>query len=171
MIRDEFRRAMLSGTGCAVIMAGSGSDSSHIEKIVDSLNKYHIPHDVRICSAHKQPEKLVALIREYNEVCGLVAFVAVAGGTDALSGALSFHALAPVISSPPDGDNGSCLRNPSGSSNAYISKPANVGRFIAQMYAGVNPEIRGILERENGNKISDLEKSDIEFQKIYGGCK
>ena len=136
MIDDDFMQTMRSNTGCAIIMAGSDSDKNHIEKITDSLNKYEIPHRVRICSAHKQPEELMGIIREYNEVGGLVAYIAVAGGIDALSGTLSYHALGPVISSPPDGLNESCLRNPPRSSNSYIPKPSNVGRFIAQMYAG-----------------------------------
>jgi len=171
MIPEEFRSAMQSNRGCAVIMAGSDSDKPHIDEVVQSLKKYGIPYDIRICSAHKQPDRLMGMIREYNEIGGMVAYVAVAGGTDALSGTLSFHALGPVISSPPDGPNESCLRNPPGSSNAYIARPANVGRFIAQMYAGVNPGLKELLEKENAIKISSLEQADAKCQKIYGETK
>ena len=157
--------------GCAVIMAGSDSDKGHIDEIVKSLQKYGIPHDVRICSAHKQPDRLIEMIREYNSVRSLVVYVAVAGGTDALSGTLSYHAFGPVISCPPDGRNGSCLSNPPGSSNAYIERPANVGRFIAQMYAGVNPALRKMLDEENAKKINSLEQADTDFQRNYGGIK
>ena len=107
------------------------------------------------------------MVREYNEVEGLIAYVAVAGGTDALSGTLSYYALGPVISSPPDGQNLSCLNNPLGSSNAYIARPANVGRFIAQIYAGINPRLKELLEGENERKINSLEQADIEFQSSY----
>ncbi len=171
MIREEFRSTMRSNEGCAVIMAGSDSDKEHIDEIVKSLQRYSIPYDVRICSTHKQPDKLMDMIREYNEVRGLVAYVAVAGGTDALSGTLSYHALGPVISSPPDGQNVSCLSNPLGSSNAYIARPANVGRFIAQVYAGVNPRLRDLLEKENTKKVNSLEQADAEYQRSYGGNK
>ena len=59
---DLFRQLVESGMGCAVIMAGSGSDDkpkvggkpSHVERIASSLEKYGIPYRVRICSAHKQ---------------------------------------------------------------------------------------------------------------------
>jgi len=169
MIDGEFKGVMQSYMGCAVVMAGSGSDKEHIGEITKSLDKYEIPHKVRICSAHKQPEKLMEIIEEYNAVKGSIAYVAVAGGTDALSGTLSYHAFGPVISSPPDAPNKSCLRNPPGSSNAYIPKPANVGRFIAQMYAGANPKFRGILEVEKVKKLDSLGKADAEFLEASGG--
>ncbi len=171
MIREDFISAMQSNRGCAVIMAGSDSDKGYVDEIIKSLQNYNIPHDVRICSAHKQPERLMSMIREYNKVGGLVTYVAVAGGTDALSGTLSYHAFGPVISSSPDGINGSCLSNPPGSSNAYIGKPENVGRFIAQMYAGINPEFKDLLEKENAKKINSLEQADIKFQENYRGIK
>ncbi len=159
---------MQSNTGCAVVMAGSDSDKEHIGKVVDSLKKYEVPHQVRICSAHKQPYMLLDIIEEYNQVGGSVAYVAIAGGTDALSGTLSFHAFGPVISCPPDAPNQSCLTNPPGSSNAYIAKPANVGRLIAQMYVGANPRFRDILADEKWKKINALERADAEFRTTYG---
>ncbi len=171
MIREEFKSVMQSNSGCVVILAGSDSDKGHIDEIVKSLQKYDIPYNVRICSAHKQPDRLMSMIKEYNEVGGLVAYVAIVGGTDALSGTLSYHALGPVISSSPDGQNESCLNNPPGSSNAYIGRPANVARFIAQMYAGVNPKLRELLEKESVKKVSSLEQADAEFQRSYGGSK
>jgi len=160
MIDDLFKEKMRSGKGCAVIIAGSDSDEEHIAEVSASLAKYEIPHHVRICSAHKQPEKMDEMIKEYNEVGGLVAFVAIAGGTDALSGILSYHMFGPVISSPPDAPNESCLNNPPGSSNAYIADPRNVGRFIAQMYAGVNPRFIELLEEGKKKKDKSLEEAD-----------
>ena len=167
MINDKFKLDVQSNVGCAVIMAGSGSDKDHIGKLVDSLNEYAIPYDIRICSAHKQPGKLMELINEYNNIGGSLAFIAVAGGTDALSGTLSYHALGPVISSPPDASsdvpNMSCLKNPPGSSNAYIARPENVGRFIAQMYAATNPKYAQALAKNMADKILSLEKKDDEY--------
>ena len=169
MIDEKFKKIMQSNKGCAVVMAGSSSDEKHIDNVVKSLEEYEIPYRIRICSAHKQPEELMEIIREYNEVCGLVAYIAIAGGTDALSGTLSFHALGPVISCPPDAPNESCLTNPPGSSNSYIQYPKNVGRHIAQMYAGVNPRFRELLIQKNDKKLNLLKKANVEFQEKYGG--
>ncbi|MBC8500541.1 MAG: AIR carboxylase family protein [Nanoarchaeota archaeon] len=167
MIDEVFKETMKSNTGCAVILAGSDSDKPHIDAVVKSLDKYGIPYEVRICSAHKQPDTLMEMINEYNDVGGLVAYVAIAGGTDALSGTLSFHALGPVISCPPDAPNESCLTNPPGSSNAYIAKPANVGKFIAQLYAGVNPRFKELLIQFNDKKVENLQGKDAEFKQEY----
>ena len=154
--------------GCAVVVAGSDSDREHIERIVESLGAYRIPCEVRVCSAHKAPEALLELIREYEEADGAIVFVAVAGGTDALSGSLSFLALNPVISCPPDAPNESCLRNPPGSSNATINDPRNVGRFIAQMYAPFNLEYRELLRRSREDKVRKLAAKDREFRDRFG---
>jgi phosphoribosylcarboxyaminoimidazole (NCAIR) mutase len=91
--------------------------------------------------------------------------VAVAGGTDALSGTLSFHADQPVVSCPPDGLNQSCLTNPPGSSNATILKPGNVARFIAQMYSAVNPRLKELLGSSRTEKIRQLEAKDEEMRR------
>ena len=163
MIDRLFEERMRSGLGCAVVMAGSHTDAEHIEKVTESLKEYGIPFRVRICSIHKQPRRIINIMDEYNDVGGLVAYVTIAGGTDGLSGTLAYHALGPVISSPPDGRNESCLNNPPGSSNAYIEKPENVGRFIAQIFAGVNPEYREILRKEISSKVADLMEKDEEF--------
>jgi 5-(carboxyamino)imidazole ribonucleotide mutase len=160
MIEAKFKKVVQANTGCAVVMAGSDSDVVHVQKIVTSLRKYKIPYQVRICSAHKQPIELLHIIEKYNALGGSIAYVAVAGGTDALSGTLSYHALGPVISCPPDAPNESCLTNPSGSSNAYIERPENVGRFIAQIFSGVHPKFREQLQREKARKMAGLRRAD-----------
>jgi 5-(carboxyamino)imidazole ribonucleotide mutase len=160
---DHIRR----NRGCAVIIAGSDSDREHIERIGDSLASFAIPHEVRICSAHKSPQALLELIREYEQAEGALAYVAVAGGTDALSGTLSFLSLNPGISCPPDAPNDSCLRNPPGSSNATINDPRNVGRFVAQMYAPFNPGYRERLAQSRDDKVRGLADKDREFRERY----
>jgi 5-(carboxyamino)imidazole ribonucleotide mutase len=164
MIDEKFKQIIQANTGCALVVAGSESDEVRIQEIVASLEKFEIPHQVRICSAHKQPQELLEMIDECNSLGGSMAFVTVAGGTDALSGILSYHALGPVISCPPDASNESCLTNPPGSSNAYIARPENVGKFIAQMYAGVNPTFKKLLEKDKAQKIDRLRKADCRFR-------
>tara|TARA_Y100000310_G_C20580852_1_gene762895 strand:- start:496 stop:1029 length:534 start_codon:yes stop_codon:yes gene_type:complete len=167
-IEAEFQEIMRSRSGCAVVFAGSGSDKEHIDKVVESLEAYGIPHEVRICSAHKQPGPLRDLIEVYNNVGGAAAYIGIAGGVDALSGVLSFHALNPVISCPPDGLNPSCLNNPRDSSNAFIKRPDNVGRFVAQMYANANQDLAHRLLNKTNDKLAELEQSDEQFRKEYG---
>jgi len=166
-MNERFLEIVRSRTGCAIILAGSDSDQPHVEKIIHSLEEFKIPFRVRICSAHKQVTQLMSIIEEYNQIDGALALIAVAGGTDALSGTLSFHALCPVISCPPDGSNDSSLRNPPGSSNATIVNPKNVGRFVAQLFAPFNPELRDRLQVSQRSKILRLEEKDREYQEKY----
>jgi 5-(carboxyamino)imidazole ribonucleotide mutase len=163
MSQSDFQERLCSSTGCAVIVAGSDSDKNHIDKLISALKMYEIPYQVRICSAHKSPQRLLELIAEYEGQGGLV-WVAVAGGTDALSGTLAFHADHPVISCPPDGLNHSCLTNPPGSSNATILSPKNAARFIAQIYSVVNPRCKELLAQSREEKIRHLEAKDAEFR-------
>jgi len=166
MSQSDFHKHLRSHTGCAVIVAGSDSDQDHIEKLVSALKMYEIPYEVRICSAHKSPGRLLELIAEY-EGRGSLVWVAVAGGTDALSGTLAFHADQPVISCPPDGLNQSCLTNPPGSSNATILKPKNAARFVAQVYANANPRLKELLSRSRTEKVRQLESGDAEIRDRY----
>lgn len=149
----------------AVIMAGSDSDMPHLETLKKELAKFKVPAHVRICSAHKQPSALESIINRYNKSIEPVLIVGCAGGTDALSGTASYLSNHPVVSCPPDGMNNTCLTNPPGSSNAFICKPANVGKFAAQVFAHCCPEIRAALEASTKEKIVKLAKADAELQK------
>jgi len=163
MLEANFRKIIQSKEGCALICAGSDSDADHIQRISQALKKYKIPHQVKICSAHKQLQDLIALIDECNSLDGHVTYIAIAGGTDALSGTLSYHAMGPVVSCPPDSPNPSCLTNPPGSSNATIVRPSNLGRFIAQLYAGFNPRFKTLLAEEKEKKIEKLRAADKRY--------
>lgn len=146
-----------------IIMAGSDSDIKHINKIKDALVKYDLPSQVRICSAHKQANELVELIKEYNKCKYPILIVGVAGGTDALSGTASFHSVFPVVSCPPEGLNESCLMNPPGSSNAFIKRPENVAKFAAQLFSVYNENLKSFINSQNQEKIQKLQKADLNF--------
>jgi len=174
MIDEYLIEKIEEGKGYVAILAGSGSDDqpkgdkpSHIEQIVSSLEKFDIPYGVHIASAHKQAAELDQVLHEYNGLDHPVLIVGVAGGTDALSGTASWKSVHPVVSCPPDGRNESCLTNPPGSSNAYVAKPANVGRFAAQMFSHHNPEYRDILFQTNATKEMNLHRDNERIGQKY----
>jgi len=164
---ESIYEAIVSKTGAAVIFAGSGSDKGHVTTISDCLKRYCVPHTAHVASAHKQPDAVLSYIARYDSLNGLYVIIAVAGGTDALSGLASFHSRAPVISCPPEGAekriNESCLFNPPLSSNAYILRADNTARFVAQLYAPLNPSIRQALESEVERKLGELEHANTQF--------
>ena len=103
-----------------------------------------------------------------NSIGGAVTFIPVAGGTDALSGIVSYHAISgPIISCPPDAPNESCTRNPPGSCNAYVPRPENVGKFVAQIYAPFNKDLGLRLIQMNKEKIEKLREEDGIRNKKY----
>merc|ERR1712125_277389 len=104
----------------------------------------------------KQPARLESVIAEYNKSARPVMLVGCAGGTDALSGTASYLAKFPVVSCPPDGMNNTCLTNPPGSSNAFIVKPANIGKFAAQVFARSSEEVAEALDSNIVEKITKL---------------
>lgn len=167
MIATHFREQIEKGLGCVVVLAGSGSDEAHLDKVTESLRKYGIPHQVRIASAHKQGDVLQAIIDEYDCVRGPLAYIAVAGKTDALSGTVSFRSTRPTISCPPDAPNQSCLTNPPRSSNATIYDPTNAARFIAQIFSHSNVNYRDALLGEIEGTRSKLVQDDQRLREKY----
>jgi len=156
-----------------VIAAGSDSDMPHLETLKKELAKFKIDAEIRICSAHKQPARLEALIAEFGKSERPVMMVGCAGGTDALSGTASYLANFPVVSCPPDGMNNTCLTNPPGSSNAFIVKPANVAKFAAQLFSRSSKEVSAALVANIAEKIAKLEGADEQLTKkrrIESGC-
>merc|ERR1719215_1552219 len=154
-----------SGPPLVLIAAGSDSDMPHLENLKKEIAKFKIDSEIRICSAHKQPGRLEQVIAEYGRLQRPVMMVGCAGGTDALSGTASYLANFPVVSCPPDGMNNTCLTNPPGSSNAFIVKPANIGKFAAQMFARSNRAISDALDASIAEKITKLEKADEQLMK------
>lgn len=160
LISSLVRSGHIKG-GLAVIMAGSDSDLEHMENIKKEMEKYGIPVQMRICSAHKQGENCTQIIKEYNTSSQMILVIAVAGGTDALSGLASFHSIWPVVSCPPNKEEYvSCLSNPPGSANGLILRPSNVAKFAAQYLGYVNNGFHKKILNENNKKIDSLNIAD-----------
>lgn len=183
MLDQRIFEIIKEGKGFVAILAGSGSDDkspeqkpgerekplSHIGKIVKGLDSFEIPYGVNIYSAHKQPADVENIISIYNRLTYPLLIVAVAGGTDALSGTASWSSLHPVVSCPPDGFNMSCLTNPPGSSNAYIQRPENVAKFAAQMFAHLTPkhEYASALKFDIDKKVRSLYEDNTGISEKY----
>ena len=83
------------------ILMGSESDLPVMEEASKVLEEYGIPHEVRICSAHRTPERAAAYAREAAGR-GLKVLIAGAGGAAHLAGALAAGTVLPVIGVPLD---------------------------------------------------------------------
>lgn len=87
----------------AAIILGSDSDLSVAEKCITVLTRLNIPHEVRVISAHRTPEKArdFALNARANNI-GVI--IAIAGKSAALAGVLAAHTRVPVIGVPVKSD-------------------------------------------------------------------
>ncbi len=78
---------------------GSRSDLEQLQSARELLTSYAIPHDVRVLSAHRNPEQLACFIRE-AEGRGTRVFIAAAGGAAHLAGVIAAHTTLPVLGVP-----------------------------------------------------------------------
>ncbi len=83
----------------AVIMGSRSDWSGAMEHCASTLEELAVPHDVRILSAHRTPEELVAYVRG-SEDEGVEVFIAAAGGAAHLAGVVAGHTLKPVLGVP-----------------------------------------------------------------------
>jgi 5-(carboxyamino)imidazole ribonucleotide mutase len=78
------------------IIAGSESDKDVYEKAEKVLKENNIPYELKILSAHRDPEKL----DEYLNTCHSLVYIAVAGLSAALPGVIASKTEKPVIGVP-----------------------------------------------------------------------
>jgi 5-(carboxyamino)imidazole ribonucleotide mutase len=82
------------------IVMGSKSDQAVADKAIAVLEEHNIPYDVRVLSAHRNPEELDSYLEESGDV---VVFIAIAGLAAALPGIIASKTEKPVIGVPVSG--------------------------------------------------------------------
>ena len=83
------------------VVMGSTSDADVMKGCIDVLNELNIPHEVRVISAHRTPERT----REFIESApkrGVEVIIAGAGWAAHLAGFIAAHTTLPVIGVPID---------------------------------------------------------------------
>jgi phosphoribosylaminoimidazole carboxylase PurE protein len=81
------------------ILMGSDSDLPTMQEAGKILEEFGVPFEVRICSAHRTPDRLTRYAREVEER-GIRVLIAGAGGAAHLAGVLAAHVTLPVIGVP-----------------------------------------------------------------------
>jgi 5-(carboxyamino)imidazole ribonucleotide mutase len=81
------------------IVMGSQSDMPAMEKAAKELDERGIDHEVRVMSAHRDPDKVAAYARN-AKLRGLKVIIAGAGLSAALPGVVAAHTELPVIGVP-----------------------------------------------------------------------
>lgn len=81
------------------IFMGSASDAETMKAAADVLNEFGVEYEARVVSAHRAPEVLARRVKEAEEN-GARVFIAGAGLSAALPGAVASYTMLPVIGVP-----------------------------------------------------------------------
>lgn len=81
------------------VVMGSDSDLDVMQPAVDVLDRFEVPHEVRVVSAHRRPHEMLAYGTEAAGR-GLRVIVAGAGGAAHLPGMLAATTSVPVVGVP-----------------------------------------------------------------------
>lgn len=81
------------------ILMGSRSDLDTMNHASDMLTKLHISHEVRILSAHRATDALLAYVADAEER-GVRVIIAGAGGAAHLAGVIAAKTMLPVLGVP-----------------------------------------------------------------------
>lgn len=81
------------------ILMGSASDLPVMAEAARVLERFHVPHELKVTSAHRSPERTAEIVRTAPER-GVRVFVVGAGGAAHLAGVVAAHSRLPVLAVP-----------------------------------------------------------------------
>jgi 5-(carboxyamino)imidazole ribonucleotide mutase len=153
------------------IIMGSRSDLDVLSQAVEILREFEIPHEVRILSAHRAPDRLF----EYAataEARGLRVIIAGAGGAAHLPGMIAAKTLVPVLGVPVPSTALSGLDSllsivqmpkgvPVGTLAIGKSGAANAALLAIEIMAGTDPVLRSRLSKWRQNRTDELVAQEL----------
>lgn len=129
---------------------GSASDLPVMQAAADVLNRFEVPFEINVVSAHRTPELMFDYARNAHKN-GLQVIIAGAGGAAHLPGMVASLTPLPVIGVPVKSSNSidgwdsilSILQMPNGVPVATVALNAaqNAGILAAQIIAAGKPEV------------------------------
>ena len=157
------------------IILGSDSDLPVAEKCMAVLNRLNIPHEVRVISAHRTPERAreFALNARDNNI-GVI--IAIAGKSAALAGVLAAHTRVPVIGVPVKSDDLggmdallSTVQMPPGIPVACvaINGGENSAWLAGRILAVEDDELSARLDAETAKMAERVEQKDNDIRAKY----
>src|SRR5438067_2457344 len=159
------------------ILMGSDSDLETVKEACTVLTQFGVPFEVRVLSAHRSPEQVVAYIKQ-AEQGGTRVFVAAAGGAAHLAGVVAAHTIRPVIGIPigTSSLNGldsllSIVQMPGGVPVATMAIGAagarNAGLFAVQVLGLSDRELHEKLKHHRAQQTRQVLQKDERVQKEF----
>ena len=91
----------MTQTPLVAILMGSKSDWETVRHARETLERFGVPHEARILSAHRTPDATARYVSE-AESRGIRVLIAAAGGAAHLAGVVAAHTILPVLGVPID---------------------------------------------------------------------
>lgn len=148
---------------------GSERDLEFAREIGKHLEAFGLAYEFRVASAHKTPEKVLKIIREYENEN--VVYITVAGRSNALSAFVDANTTKPVIACPPysekfaGADIYSSLRVPSGVGSVVIIEPEGAAIAAAKILALTDKKLEEGVKAYQNAKKEEIEQADQSVKK------
>lgn len=156
--------------GKAIIVMGSERDLDFSREIAKYLKLLGVAYEFRVASAHKTPETVLELIKEFETE--KVVYITVAGRSNALSGFVDGNSSKPVIACPPYSEtyNGvdifSSLRVPSGIGSVVTIEPEGAAIATAKIFAFDDTVVAQAVKDYQAKKKKELEKANESVKRL-----
>jgi 5-(carboxyamino)imidazole ribonucleotide mutase len=154
--------------GQVIIIMGSKSDLEHANRIAVPLGDWGIQYTLRVASAHKSVQHLLAILKQYNAggAAQPVVFIAIAGRSNALAGMVDANTPYPVITCPPvstafgGADIYSSLRMPGGVAPLVILEPEGAALAAAKILALADADLAARLTAYQAEMVQGIVSAD-----------
>jgi len=156
--------------GKAVIVMGSDRDLEFSREIAKYLKLLGVSYAFRVASAHKTPERVLDILKEFESE--KVVYITVAGRSNALSAFIDGNTAKPVIACPPysekfgGADIYSSLRVPSGIGSVVTIEPEGAAIVTAKILGLEDTEVLANVKGYQEGKKNDLERANESVKKL-----
>ena len=154
----------------AIVIMGSERDLEFCREVAKHLKMLGVDYEFRVASAHKTPEKVLAILKEFEKEN--VVYVTVAGRSNALSAFVDANTSKPVIACPPysekygGADVFSSLRVPSGIGSVVTIEPEGAAIVVAKIFALSDEELEKRVKDYQSGKKKEIEKANETVKKL-----
>jgi 5-(carboxyamino)imidazole ribonucleotide mutase len=168
----------MNATLVALVM-GSDSDAPTVKEACEILKSFGVLYQVRVLSAHRTPEALVAYVRQAENE-GVRIFIAAAGGAAHLAGVVAAHTTRPVIGIPIHSPalQGldsllSTVQMPGGTPVATMAIGSagarNAALFAIEILALADDALAQKLKAQRARQVEQVRQKDMRVQEELGG--
>ena len=157
-----------------VVLLGSKSDMPFAQRIEKFLSKTRFPVtcEYRVNSAHRNPMKLLADLKAYEDLSDSIVYITVAGLSDSLSGVVAGYTTYPVIACPPDIEKHglpkvfSSIMTPKGVPVALVLEPENAALVAIKILALSDISLRNDFQRYIEMMRETVKASDTDIGEL-----